>query len=191
VLHLNLNENDARTMERMFPERAGDPFEYRWHPIHEGRHRTLAWARIDLDWDCGEALIEEIQNDRLRTVGEAVAHIRKSGLKTLRIYGKEVDASFVLAYWAKRLRLSRQWWDEAMLAAAVGFIVDELGIHRIYHHSPVSGAHLKGNGADNAPRSIYTNLPKRFCFERTTDLPSFIKRHRKHPANLWMHRLHL
>ena len=39
-----------------------DPFEWTSHPVHEGRHRTLAWARIDLDWESGEALIEEIQN---------------------------------------------------------------------------------------------------------------------------------
>lgn len=191
VLHLNLNESDARTIEKKFPERESDPFEYRWHPIHEGRHRTLAWARIDLDWNCGEALIEEIQNDRLRTVSEEVSRIRKYKLKTVNFNGEDVDAAFVLDYWDKRLRLSRQWWDEAMLAATVGFIVNELGIRRIYYHSPESGAKLKGYGAHNAPKSIYTDLPKRFCFEHTTELPAFIKRHRKHPENLWMHRLHL
>lgn len=72
VLQLNLNEDDARLMERRFPDRGADPFERRYHPIHEGRHRTLAWARIDLDWDSGEALIEEIQSDRLRDVGREV-----------------------------------------------------------------------------------------------------------------------
>jgi hypothetical protein len=189
VLQINLNENDARLMERKFPNRECDPFEYCWHPIHEGRHRTLAWARIDLDWDCGEALIEEIQNDRLREVGDYVARIRREGLKTLRLSGHEVDAAFVLDYWNKRLRLSRQWWDEAMLSAAVGFIVNELGIRRIFYHSPLSGAKLKGRGAENAPTSIYTDLPKRFCFEKTRDLPAFIKRRRSLPENLWMHRI--
>lgn len=189
VLQINLNENDARIMERKFPDRSDDPFEYRWHPVHEGRHRTLAWARIDLDWSSGEALIEEIQNDRLREVGESVAYIRRQGLKTVWLNGQEVDAAFVLDYWDKRLRLSRQWWDEAMLSAAVGFIVNELGLRRIYYHSPISGAKLKGDGANKAPTSLYTDLPKRFCFEKTIDLPTFLKRKRSHPANLWMHRI--
>lgn len=189
VLQVNLNENDARIMERKFPDRTDDPFEYRWHPVHEGRHRTLAWARIDLDWSSGEALIEEIQNDRLREVGESVAYIRRQGLKTVWLNGQQVDAAFVLDYWDKRLRLSRQWWDEAMLSAAVGFIVNELGLRRIYYHSPISGAKLKGDGANKAPTSLYTDLPKRFCFEKTNDLPTFLKRKRSHPANLWMHRM--
>lgn len=189
VLQVNLNENDARIMERKFPDRSDDPFEYRWHPVHEGRHRTLAWARIDLDWSSGEALIEEIQNDRLREVGESVAYIRRQGLKTVWLNGQEVDAAFVLDYWDKRLRLSRQWWDEAMLSAAVGFIVNELGLRRIYYHSPISGAKLKGDGANKAPTSLYTDLPKRFCFEKTNDLPTFLKRKRSYPGNLWMHRM--
>lgn len=189
VLHLNLNESDARTIEKKFPDRENDPFECRWHPINEGRHRTLAWARIDLDWNSGEALIEEIQNDRLRNVSEEVSRIRKYQLKTVRMNSEEVDAAFILDYWDERLLLSRQWWDEAMLAATVGFIVNELGIRRIFYHSPESGARLKGYGAAKAPTSLYTDLPKRFCFERTTELPAFIKRHRKHSNNLWMHRL--
>jgi len=189
VLQINLNENDARIMERKFPDRSDDPFEYRWHPVHEGRHRTLAWARIDLDWSSGEALIEEIQNDRLREVGDNVARIRRQGLNTVRLNGQDVDAAFVLDYWDKRLRLSRQWWDEAMLSAAVGFIVNELGLRRIYYHSPISGAKLKGGGAAKAPTSLYTDLPKRFCFEKTNDLPAFIKRRRGRDGNLWMHRI--
>ena len=189
VLHLNLNESDARTIERQFPERGADPFEYRWHPVHQGRHRTLAWARIDLDWDSGEALIEEIQNDRLRKVGEKVARIRREGLTTVRLNGGMVDAAFVLDYWDRRLRLSRQWWDEAMLSAAVEFIVHELGIRRIFYHSPLSGSRLKGYGADKAPTSIYTDLPRRFCFEQTSTMPAFLKRRRGHPGNFWMHRL--
>lgn len=189
VLQLNLNTEDARWMERQFPERGDDPFEYRWHPIHEGRHRTLAWARIDLDWNSGEALIEEVQNDRLREVRDWVERIKRNNLKEVNLCGQTIEAAFLLRYWERRLRLSRLWWDEAMLCATVGFIVNELGIRRIYYHSPLSGAKLKGGGAGDAPVSIYTDLPKRFCFERTQALPAFIKRRRNHPAGLWMHRM--
>ena len=188
VLQLNLNADDARWMERIFPERRNDPFEWRCHPIHQGRHRTLAWARIDLDWDSGEALIEEIQNDRLRAVSAMVARIRERGLDTIRLRDTEVDARFVLRYWEERLRLSRKWWDEAMLCAAILFIVRELGIHRIYYHSPVSGSRLKR--VKDAPVSLYSDLPRRFCFEKTGDLPAFLpKLRRKARDGLWMHRL--
>lgn len=188
VLQMNLNNRDASWMERRFPNRRDDPFERRWHPIHEGKHRTLAWSRIDLDWERGEALIEEIQNDRIREVADCVGYIRRSGRRTILINGVEVDSAFVITYWEERLRLSRQWWDEAMLCAAIRFIVHELGIRRIFYHSPVSGARLKHAG--NAPVSLYTDLPRRFCFERTPDLPSFVHKPRRKILNgLWMHRL--
>lgn len=189
VLQLNLNGSDARLMEKHFPERWQDPFELTFHPIHEGRHRTLAWARIDVDWNSGEALIEEIQNDRLREVRSMVDRIQRENLKRVPNYGDDLDADFVLKYW-NQLRLSRQWWDEAMLSASIGFIAEELGIRRIYYHSPLSGEKLKGEfGRNSPPVSLYTVLPKRFCFERTTTLPSFIKRRRRLPSDLWMHRL--
>jgi len=116
-----------------------------------------------------------------------VDRIKRQNLREIRLGGQTVDAAFVLRYWDRRLRLSRQWWDEAMLCAAMRFIVSELGIKRIYYHSPLSGARLKG--AKNAPVSIYTDLPRRFCFERTTDLPSFLRPRRKLLRDLWMHRL--
>ena len=189
VLQLNLNEDDARLMDKQFPVRDDDPFERYCHPVHRGRHRTLAWARIDLDWITGEALIEEIQNDRLREVRRAVERIRRNNLAEVPIYGENVSATFILNYWEKRLRISRQCWDEAMLSAAIGFIANELGIRRIYYHSPLSRAKLKRDGAADAPSSLYTDLPRKFCFERTTDLPAFLKRRRRTGDGLWMHRL--
>ncbi len=188
VLQLNLNGSDAEWMERIQPDRGNDPFERTYHPIHEGRHRTLAWARIDLDWETGEALIEEIQNDRLREVRLDVDRILSQKLTTVRIWGVEMDANLILRYWNERLRLSRQFWDEAMLCAAIRFIVEELGIRRIWYHSPVSGARLKN--VEDAPVSLYTDLPRRFCFEKTAEVPRFVRRiKRRHRPGLWMHRL--
>ncbi|WAC19730.1 hypothetical protein OVA24_21155 [Luteolibacter sp. SL250] len=188
VLQLNLNSHDVEWMNRIQPERDRDPFERRFHPIHRGLHRTLAWARIDLDWSTGEALIEEIQNDRLREVRWDVDRILSQQLTTVRVRGVEIDAALVLRYWNERLRLSRQFWDEAMLCAAIRFIVEELGIRRIWYHSPVSGARLKN--VKDAPVSLYTDLPRRFCFEKTAELPKFVRRpKRRHRPGLWMHRL--
>lgn len=188
VLQLNLNNRDANWIERRFPNRSDDPFEWNWHPVHQGRHRTLAWSRIDLDWERGEALIEEIQNDRIREVADSVKYIRSSGLKKIRLNGVEVESEFVIQYWDERLRLSRQWWDEAMLCAAIRFIVHELGIRKIFYHSPISGSRLKNAG--NAPVSLYSDLPRRFCFEKTRELPSFVRKPRRKFLNgLWMHKL--
>lgn len=188
VLQLNLNNRDADWIERRFPNRYDDPFERCWHPIHEGKHRTLAWSRIDLDWERGEALIEEIQNDRIREVADWVNYIRESGRRKIVLNGVEVESAFVITYWEERLRLSRQWWDEAMLCATIRFIVHELGIRRIFYHSPVSGARLKK--AKDAPVSLYTDLPRRFCFEKTGEIPAFVpKLRRKFLNGLWMHRL--
>ncbi len=190
VLQLNLNGHDASLMEKHFPDRSRDPFEWAGHPVHGGRHRTLAWARIDLDWNRGQALIEEIQNDRLREVRSAVERIRREKQSRIRIWGEEMDSAFVLNYWDQRLRVSRQCWDEAMLCAAIQFIVGELGIRKIFYHSPVSGQRLKNYGRyRSAPVSVYTDLPRRFCFEHTTELPGFLKVPKRHRKDLWMHRL--
>jgi len=192
VLQLNLNGDDARLMEKHVPDRSMDPFEWTCHPVHRGHHRTLAWARIDLDWDRGEALIEEIQNDRIREVRHAVERIKREKQKSIRISGQEMDSAFVLAYWDQRLRVSRQCWDEAMLCAAIRFIVEELGIHRIFYHSPLSSQRLKGFGRWSAPPvSIYTDLPKRFCFERTSELPAFVKVTKGRGRDLWMYSMTL
>jgi hypothetical protein len=190
VLQLNLNGSDTEWMQRIHPVREDDPFEpYQCiHPIHQGRHRTLAWARIDLDWETGEALIEEIQTDRLREVKECVEWIRLKNRRMVVLAGHKVHSSVVLRYWEQRLRLSRQFWDEAMLCATIRFIVGELGIRQIWYHSPISGVRLKG--VSNATVSLYSDLPRRFCFERTSELPRFVRRpRRRHRLGLWMHRL--
>lgn len=58
-----------------------------------------------------------------------------------------------------------------MLAAAVDFIVDELGLRRIYFHSYETGKALK---RCNPPRSLYTDIPRKFCFQNITEAPFFL-----------------
>ena len=76
-----------------------------------------------------------------------------------------------------------------MLCAALRFIVHGLGLRTIYYHSPVSGTRLKR--MKDAPVSIYTALPRRFCFERTTAVPSFARLRANDREGFWMHRLRL
>ncbi|GAA5484683.1 hypothetical protein [Haloferula sargassicola] len=177
VLQLNLNTADARWLERHgYASPENDPFTYHWHPVNEGRHRTLAWARIDLDWASGEALIEEIQNDRLRIVQRELHNLEQFGARHRLGDAQGRELAGLREYWHHRLRLARAVWDEAMLSAALDLIVRELGLRRVFYHTPESGARYKGWGADGAPRSVYTTLPRRFCFRLTDEAPRFLRR---------------
>ncbi|MBI1904855.1 MAG: hypothetical protein HYS20_01240 [Rhodocyclales bacterium] len=72
----------------------------------------------------------------------------------------------------------RALWDEAMLSAALFFIREQLGIARVWMHTPESGLLLKRIRHGAPPRSIYSTLPRRFCFEPTRELPAFLRRNK-------------
>ena len=61
-----------------------------------------------------------------------------------------------------------------MLAATLWFLYVELGIQRIYYHAYESGCVLKHINSTKPPRSLYTELPRKFCFEKTTQAPEFL-----------------
>ncbi len=63
-----------------------------------------------------------------------------------------------------------------MLWAAIGFIRDELGLAHIYYHSEQSGRLLKRITGGLPPRSLYVDLPRRFCFRETLEIPEFLVR---------------
>jgi hypothetical protein len=48
----------------------GTTFEWSAHPIRRSPS-TLAWSRVDIDFENGEALIEEIQTDWVRLAERA------------------------------------------------------------------------------------------------------------------------
>ena len=79
-----------------------------------------------------------------------------------------------LMLYQEYLRPYRKILAEAALAAAIDYLF-ELGIRRIYYHDFETGCRLKGIELDWAPpRSLYTDLPKRFCMQRTEQGPSFL-----------------
>ncbi len=176
VLQLNFsNEHNARYLKLVDPDREY-PFEVGGHPIAKGKRRTLAWSRLDIDLDGGEALIEEIQNDWLREVDWA---LRCANSETTSFWycGIEIETTKFVEYCDSVLAAHRKVWDEAMLAATIWFLREELGIRKIFYHTHRSGAALKGIAYRLPPRSLYTALPKRFCFERTGDMPVFLSRY--------------
>ncbi|MFC4992898.1 hypothetical protein [Rubritalea tangerina] len=189
VLQLNLNESDARFLDQYNVLRENDPFEWLCHPVSRSRHRTLAWARIDLDWESGEVLIEEIQNDRIREAKSLLHSAKKHGDgQTFKRWGTEYPVKFFEEYWNKHIQPLSRFWDEAMLSATLKFIREELGLRSIFYHTPLSGSAYKGESAQDAPKSIYTKLPQKFCFELTDQRPCFApKVHRKIPHAHFLH----
>jgi hypothetical protein len=139
---------------------------------------TLAWARIDLDFNHGEALIEEIQSDWIRWARSDYLYARrklmchkKSKCQCLRMDWYKT----LVQYYEQVLQPYTGIWAEAMLASAVQFIVDELGLRRIYYHSYETGKAVK---RCNPPRHLYADLPRKFCFGRTDNAPAFLAQDR-------------
>ncbi len=179
VLQLNFSGRHDRHYARL--GLAPGHFNYRGHPVSRERN-TLAWARIDLDWASGTALIEEIQSDWIRDV----AWLAERMAARLRL-GTSPDApvkfpffncsiQHALDYCQHTLAAYKPIWDEAMLWAAISFIRDELGLPHIYCHSEQSGQLLKRINGNLPPRSLYTDLPRRFCFTPTREFPDFLLR---------------
>ena len=94
------------------------------HPNARAGFHTLAWARIDLDLDSGEALIEEIQTDWLRLANHARGLLnevaddpetRRAALD--RWYrGRAIDPDNLRLYFETVLARHFPTWDEAMLS---------------------------------------------------------------------------
>ena len=140
---------------------------------------NMAWCRLDFDWDTGEALIEEVQTDWLRN--------SRSMLQGVETWDFDTDAEYFRfqlmrdfrfkQYYDERVAPLEAIWAEAMLCAALEFLRDELGICSIYMHSGATGAQLKGISCGlKPPVSLYQELPRRFGFQQTHEIPAFLSR---------------
>lgn len=185
VLQLNFSNEHNGYFHRHFHEKMQDDLRSYWHPTllpgeRRFKHETLAWSRIDLDLNTGEALIEEIQNDWLREAqywGRCINCRKRCRWCITRHYVRNKhDEARVRHYLENILKPYEKIWSEAMLMATLWFLHTELGIHRIYYHTHASGARLKDIDGTQPPRSLYTRLPKQFCFTRTTEHPEFLIR---------------
>ena len=166
VLQLNLPMSHNREMERLLGTGRHD-LQCGIHPVASGKDFTLAWSRVDLDFGTREALIEEIQSDWVRDV---------------RDYGSSRDsqkASNYRRYIDKLLQPHLKVWAEAMLAVTIHCLRTELGINRIFYYDYETGNRMKRLESDFAPpRSLYTDLPRKFCFQRTHNPPCFLRESR-------------
>jgi hypothetical protein len=138
----------------------------------------LTWCRLDFDLETGEALIEEIQSDLLRELRSSVnrayeAHDRKEACFSW--YGYQFKTAPLIDYWVKDFSAHEKIWHEAMLTAALRFLFDELGMKTVYYHTATSGKFLKRIGGTAPPASLYTTLPRQFCFENTREAPVILQ----------------
>jgi hypothetical protein len=186
ALQINFSERHNRAFKKMFTEKGyGDPFTAYGHPVRTDRHNTMAWVRIDFDLDGESALIEEIQTDWLRMVRW---HARRMEWLIQRQSRQGQDVSQVLQerqelqrYMGHVLKAHLKQWDEAALMAAIWFLREEIGFKRIYYHTVKSGQRLKGFDPRREavpPVSLYSKLPRRFCFQETERIPEFLRKDR-------------
>lgn len=175
VLQLNMPKEHQRQYQRHIAPNGGT-LNGRWssHPVQLPRgndafRETLAWSRIDLDFETNEALIEEVQSDGARNVDNLAADYRRCGCK-------RCIASLQYVRWMKPYKAL---WAEALLCATIEFIHKELGIERVFMHTARSGWKVKKMSKTwHAPRSLYSDLPKKFAFKQTYAAPDFLLKER-------------
>jgi len=172
VLQLNMATDHTEQLQKLIRPDYVNTFNYYGHPsLKTGDRGTLAWVRMDLDFATNEVLIEEIQCDWIRRVRSA----QRYGYS---FYGDYSDSELD-TYASEVLEPYAKLWQEAMLAATIDFVRNELGIKQVYYHSFENGARLKNIEGNKPPRSLYTKLPKQFGFKPSWYAPEFLMRNKK------------
>ncbi|WP_196140766.1 hypothetical protein [Aliikangiella sp. G2MR2-5] len=184
VMQLNLtNQHDQYLRELKLND---SPFKYRAHPIHESKS-SLSWARIDFSFETGEALVEEIQTDWIR---RAARHFRwakrtlGNGNTWYRHAGATYQAQDMFEYTRSLLDRYEKQWMEATLFHAIKLIKEDIGLSKIFYHSYQTGAVVKNITGTLPPKSLYTSLPRRFCFVPDAGGPDFVVRNSKFKRRL-------
>jgi|CXWL01.1.fsa_nt_gi hypothetical protein len=182
VLQLNFSNKHDVYFKKMTNPTSCHSFNYYGHPVMRREKRdlfreTLAWARIDFDFNTNEALIEELQTDWLRRSRQLLKQI-DSGKTRFYSYGTNTTPGKLKVYLEYLLASYGTIWDEALLTATLQFIRQELGIGKIYLHTPDTGAAVKRIKYSQPPKSLYSSLPRKFCFSRTESAPEFLCQNR-------------
>ena len=172
VLQLNLPLENQRKYTRWMDPSGYDTLNGHWtsHPVqlreNNPRFRdTLAWSRIDIDFKHDEALIEEVQSDSVRDVKRWAKNYRKCKCQECQTRLQYID-------WFEAYSTI---WAEAMLTASICFIKEELGINRIFMHTARSGSKVKKIDTEwQPPKSLYSDLPRKFAFKQTWAAPEFL-----------------
>lgn len=173
VVQLNLPSDHVRDYTHMVKPCEAHPFLSTSHPVAEDGHLTLAWARIDLDLERREALVEEVQSDWVREARDWLTY----GYYLPDAAG---DPQKIETYVRYVLAPLAALWDEAMLTAALMVLRDHLRIAKVFYYDYETGHLVKKSQRRRrratGPRSLYSDLPKTFCFEKTLGGPVFLDR---------------
>ncbi|MEM7426771.1 MAG: hypothetical protein AAF441_11805 [Pseudomonadota bacterium] len=184
VLQLNFSGLHDAYYNKLIGADLRCPFANYRHPVQRSRWHTMSWARLDLDLETGEALVEEIQTDWLRRSANVLKRARRLAygpggarpMARMRLSGKRRRALDVCRYVEDAVKPHTRIWDEATLSATIWFLKEELGLHQIYMHEHRTGLALKSVTHGAPPRSLYTRLPQQFCFEKVGRGPEFLMR---------------
>ncbi|MFQ6547565.1 hypothetical protein AADZ90_006370 [Aestuariibius sp. 2305UL40-4] len=168
VLQVGFPAAHAELLNRVGLKANRKQFEVSHHPIRTDGAPTLSWARLEVDLESGEALIEEVQSDWLRRVRrhcdrESKRAPRSRALRVLQSYEADLTARY------------GKLWPKVTLLAALLFLKEELGCTRIWMHQPGPGVALKQIKGPAPPVSLYSALPKSFGFTPTDEVPPFLK----------------
>ena len=177
VVQVNFPEDHDAAFRRKVKPGKSHLFRWSCHPVNTLGAETLGWARIDLDLNANEALIEEIQTDWLREAQWVLEDTRtykgrcclRRDLEDEGIHGGLKE---LLDYIEQDLKPYFAIWQEVILSACIDLLAGELGIRRIFYHNHRTGARLKDC---SPPKSVYRDLPKRFCMRSTPWAPGFIQ----------------
>ena len=181
VLQINFDGSHVEQYKKLIkPIQGWTPFQSWGHPI-SGTLKTMAWVRMDIDFNHNEVLIEEIQNDWIRKAGWLLDKIERINQRTNgkmpRSIARQIDGSYedVKTYVHECLQPYKKLWSEVSLAAAISFIKDDLGVNNIYYHTFETGAKMKRMDSDRLPpKSLYTKLPRQFGFIETPVPPKLV-----------------
>lgn len=162
VLQLNFANDHQQQYSRRIKHASPAEFSGWNHPVvKSGQYETLAWVRIDLDFAANQALIEEVQSDWVR-------HVKHDWTERYH--------PLINEYREQVLKPYAQVWDEAALAATIRLIRHDLGISEIFYHSFETGNLMKGIRHNSLPpRSLYSDLPQKFAFTLTDEVPQFLQ----------------
>jgi len=178
VLQMNFTEKHNRAYKKLVKPEDEFIFNYDGHPVMtQGKRKlfrdTLAWSRLDINLQSGEVLIEEIQSDWVRRV-KACALAIKAGKSPWHLDYCDCNPDRFVTYVDNVFKPFSALWSEAMLMASIKFIFTELGINKIYYHTYETGMQIK-QIYGKPPRSLYSDLPRKFCFEVTDEDPVFLQ----------------
>ena len=183
VLQLNFSNQHNSQYHKLVKPTDTQALNGGGHPVFSRKdspyfRETLAWARLDIDFDKDECLIEEIQSDWIRdgkSLLSAAYRAKKRKQKEIKYWPVEGRLDDVIQY-CQYLNLQYgDIWAEAMLSAVLHFVKSELGLKQVYYHSSQSGAEVKKIRWAKPPKSLHSNLPKSFCFQETNNEPQMLK----------------